>query len=190
MCNIYCTTGLLSFFTGTYTQDSQYIYFPTHVNGSERKRANGANSSRAPSPCSCSALVQSMAPKRSRLSRGVSRHAVAYTLAEKLMHLVRKAGELLHIHRPPFVYHMDEPEERRAMIDMLWTGDYTEAMGLFSEKNEHLVTLFSMQGMDGSVAGRLHERTGPPTTVRVYSCISVSKPDTKIGATSNSSIIN
>jgi len=47
MCNIYCTTGLFSFFTGTYTQDSQYIYFPTHVNGSERKRANGVNSSRA-----------------------------------------------------------------------------------------------------------------------------------------------
>ena len=102
-----------------------------------------------------------MAPKRSRLSRGVTRHAVPYTLAEKLIHLVRKAGELLHIHRPPFVYHMDEPAERLAMIDMLWSGDYTEAMGLFSAKNEHLVTLFSMQGMDDRDAGRLHERTGP-----------------------------
>ena len=64
------------------------------------------------------------------------------SIADKLAQFVRKSAELLNIVRPPYVYHMDCIDERNAMIDTLWTGEYASALGRFSSAHPGLITLF------------------------------------------------
>ena len=82
------------------------------------------------------------------------------SIGDKLAQFVRKSAELLNIVRPPYVYHMDCIEERNAMIDTLWTGEYASALGRFSSANPGLITLFEAQGMDDDRAPRFHTITG------------------------------
>ena len=99
-------------------------------------------------------------PKRSNLGRGLKRTLTVASPAEKLMQLVRKAGELLHIVRPQFVYHMDDLAEKHALVDLLWTGDYSAAIGRFTASNLNLVSLFEQQGIGDAEPTRFHKVSG------------------------------
>lgn len=57
--------------------------------------------------------------------------------------------QLLRLRRPAFVYHMDKPEERYAMVDMLWSGDYEVALGRFCRANPDFINLLEQQCMVG-----------------------------------------
>ena len=52
---------------------------------------------------------------------------------------------LLRLVRPPFVYHMDSPTERKALIDKLWSGQYEDSIGRFTASNGDLINLFGQQ---------------------------------------------
>jgi len=103
----------------------------------------------------------SAAPKRPRLAR-IAKVAgsVAISATEKAMQLLRKFAELLHISRPQFVYHMDELAEKHELIKVLWSGEYSAAIGRFSSSNHNLVSLFEHQAMDSREYPRFHELTG------------------------------
>ena len=72
------------------------------------------------------------------------------------------ASKLLNLHTPADVYHMDNPAAREAMIDRLWTGDYTSAAGRFTAANEDLVSVFASQRLDDAEAPpRFKEKKWP-----------------------------
>lgn len=100
------------------------------------------------------------APKRPRLSRPVVRQYKHETVLEKMVDYIQKAGELLQIVRPAFVYHMDELAEKYSLVDVLWTGEYLAAVGRFSTANANLVSLFEQQGIDGAEPPRFRQLTG------------------------------
>ena len=101
------------------------------------------------------------APERSDLSRlGKRTSYTASASINSLVALVRKSAEALRISTPPFIYHMDYPEQRRAMIEMLWTGNYRAAIGRFTSFNLNLVSFFEQQHVDDDSPTRFHELTG------------------------------
>ena len=52
---------------------------------------------------------------------------------------------LLRLIRPPHVFHMDSKEQRNQLIDLLWTGEYMQAVGRFTAANPDLVNLLDQQ---------------------------------------------
>ena len=54
-------------------------------------------------------------------------------------------AELLRLNRPQFVYNLDSLEERQRLLNDLWSGDYSAAVGSLSAANEHFVELLSNQ---------------------------------------------
>ena len=46
--------------------------------------------------------------------------------------IAKGVAELLHIHRPRYVYHMDTPADRELLISDLWSGEFEAAIGSLS----------------------------------------------------------
>jgi hypothetical protein len=82
-----------------------------------------------------------MSTKRARVHPESSSSGVPSALGN----LARAFAEVLKLRKPAFVYHTDSKEDRVALIDELWTGDYLHAIGRFSGANLHLVDLFEQQ---------------------------------------------
>ena len=55
--------------------------------------------------------------------------------------------KLLRLRRPAFVYHMDNADDKAAMVDMLWTGEYELALGRFRHANPEFINLLEQQCM-------------------------------------------
>eukprot|EP00322_Chrysochromulina_rotalis_P031257 CAMPEP_0115878534 /NCGR_PEP_ID=MMETSP0287-20121206/26821_1 /TAXON_ID=412157 /ORGANISM="Chrysochromulina rotalis, Strain UIO044" /LENGTH=204 /DNA_ID=CAMNT_0003334149 /DNA_START=266 /DNA_END=877 /DNA_ORIENTATION=+ len=54
-------------------------------------------------------------------------------------------SKLLRFRRPMNVYHMDSTAERKAMVDCLWTGEYTSCIGRFTAANPDFLNLLGQQ---------------------------------------------
>ena len=82
-------------------------------------------------------------------------------------------AKLLNLHSPAHVYHMDDTAGREALMDMLWTGDYTSAAGRFTDANPDLASLFSQQRLDDAEAAPQFRqfKSGWPRFERVISSI-------------------
>jgi hypothetical protein len=88
-----------------------------------------------------------------------SRPSSSSTGESLLSRIVRSAGELLGLHKPRFVYHQDDKEQRSELIRELWKGDYREAVGSLSTENQHLTSLFGEQTLrddSGASETRVH----------------------------------
>ena len=79
--------------------------------------------------------------KRHRSEAGSTTSSVRATVGN----LAQTFDRLLHLCQPRFVYHADNHEDRIALIDQLWSGDYLHAIGRFSHSNDHLVDFFEQQ---------------------------------------------
>ena len=67
-----------------------------------------------------------------------------------LQRIIRAAGELTKLRKPPHVYCMTDPADRRELIRVLWTGKYHAAIGSCSRENSHLIQLFGEQSLNNS----------------------------------------
>ena len=73
--------------------------------------------------------------------------------------------KVLRLRRPTFVYHMDSKQEKCAMVDALWTGEYQPAMGRFIRANPDFVRLLDQQcvvGIDADATAPIQSRRHPP----------------------------
>ena len=95
-------------------------------------------------------LVAASASATAPLGRVPKRPSVAAAAISQASNLVATAAKLLQLYTPAHVYHMDNPAARTALMDLLWTGEYTSAAGRFSEANPELISIFSQQRLDGA----------------------------------------
>ena len=77
------------------------------------------------------------APKLGRVPKRPSNGSPAMAVGSEFLASVAK---LLNLHTPAHVHHMDDAVGRNALIDMLWTGDYTSAAGRFTDANPELAS--------------------------------------------------
>ena len=74
-------------------------------------------------------LCSGGADAANKLGRVPKRASSASPAMEFGSEFLTTVAKLLNLHSPAHVYHMDDTAGREALIDMLWTGDYTS--GLF-----------------------------------------------------------
>jgi hypothetical protein len=79
---------------------------------------------------------------RSRFTRGKRKADDSDGGDFKISELLAKFRELFRLRKPRFVYHMDKAEERFALIDALWAGEFVEAATEFSAAHPEMVSLF------------------------------------------------
>ena len=99
--------------------------------------------------------------KKTHLSAIVKRgSASVHSAVGKLATLVQKSAFALSLIKPPFVYHMDDMMQRLELIDLLWKGEYHEAIGRFTSLNPNVISFFEQQHLHDDAPSRLHELSG------------------------------
>ena len=61
-------------------------------------------------------------------------------------------SKLMRLRKPAFIYDMDSQDDKRALVDMLWTGKYHAVLGRFATANPDFLNLLEQQCVISSEA--------------------------------------